>query len=130
MEVKIVNSEPIKTKLVKKPKKKANLIIEEDEDNGENIQDIFKLNEMYIKSYINDEYIIDIIKNNYSKVNDNSNKNIYNFIYSYINGLKMIHQNYKIFDYSNYNLIKENKDIKILWGNCLEKLKTFPNEYS
>jgi hypothetical protein len=90
MEVKIVNSEPIKTKLVKKPKKKANLIIEEDEDNGENIQDIFKLNEMYIKSYINDEYIIDIIKNNYSKVNDNSNKNIYNFIYSYINGLKMV----------------------------------------
>ena len=117
--------------------KMNNVIIEnsENSENSENIdnnensenEDLFKLNEDIINSTIKDEYIVNLINNSYKK-STKKTENIYNFIYSYINGVKLIHQDYTNFDYSFYDSIKSNKNIKIIWGNCLDKLKSFPNE--
>jgi hypothetical protein len=91
------------------------------------IEDLFKLNKDIIKSTIKDEHIINLINKNYNRSKIKSD-NIYSFIYSYINAVKLLHQDYKSFDYVLYNSIISNKNIKILWGNCLDKLKMFPNE--
>lgn len=88
---------------------------------------LYNLNKEYLEKYINDDNIIKLIKDNYV-ISKDKNENIYNFIYSYINGVKMIHQDYKNFDYTLYNLINNNNKIKILWGDCLDKLKLFPSE--
>jgi len=89
--------------------------------------DLFEFNKKYIEEYINDKNIINIIKEKYEYSNE-KDKNIYNFIYSYINGIKLIYQDYSNFNYSYYNEIIKDKKIKIIWGNCLEKMKLFPNE--
>ena len=89
--------------------------------------DLFEKNKLYLQEFINDDYIINSIKDNYQFSND-KNTNIYNFIYSYINGIRLIHQDYKTFDYSIFNQIIKDNHIKIIWGNCLEKMKLFPNE--
>ena len=93
----------------------------------ENQFDLFQINKTYIQELIKDDYIINFIKDNYQFSND-KNTNIYNFIYSYIKGIKLIHQDYKIFNYSYFNDIIKDNQIKIIWGNCLEKMKLFPNE--
>jgi DNA modification methylase len=125
--------------------KKIKLIIEDDSDSEENIVvsadnvinnepttdvnalDLYKSNEEILKSIIKDDQILKIIKEKYNKSN-NQNENIYNFIYSYINGMKMIHQDYKNFNYSLYQSIIANNNVKILWGNCLDRLKSLPSE--
>jgi DNA modification methylase len=89
--------------------------------------DLYENNKEYIIEYIKDEYIIKYIKDNY-KYSKDKNKNIYNFIYSYIKGIKLIHQDYKTFNYSYFNDIIKDNQIKIIWGDCLEKMKLFPNE--
>jgi DNA modification methylase len=94
-------------------------------------ENLFEINKNYIKNIIADEYIIKLIEDEYTrKINDNigKTKNIYNFIYSYIDGIKLLHQEYNTFNYSLFNDIKKNKNIKIIWGNCLEKLRLFPSE--
>ena len=101
-------------------KKKRKLIIEE-------VIDLFSLNATIISSNIKDDYIVNLIKSKYIVSNDYT-ENIYNFIYSYIHGTKLLHQDYKYFDYSLYNSIILNKNIKIIWGDCLDKLKLFPSE--
>src|SRR3989339_772743 len=50
--------------------------------------DLYKINKGIIKTMIKDEHIIDIIKSKYNK-SQNKEENVYNFIYSYINGIKM-----------------------------------------
>ena len=100
---------------------------EEIKINTNEILDLFKFNKSILETNINDKYIIELIENNYKK-NHDKNTNIYNFIYSYIKGVKMIHQNYKIFDYTIYNSIIKDNNVKVLWGNCLDRLKSFPNE--
>ena len=125
--------------------KKIKLIIEDDSDSEENVVisdvnvinnetttnenafDLYKSNEEILKSIIKDDHILKIIKQKYNKSN-NQNENIYNFIYSYINGVKMIHQDYKNFNYSLYQSIIANNNVKILWGNCLDRLKSLPSE--
>lgn len=109
--------------------KTENLQVQKNDSKIEQKQDLdlFEVNKSLLNSFIKDEYIIDLIKTNYRK-DENRNKNVYNFIYSYINGIKMIHQDYRNFEYRTYNLIKETNKIKIIWGDCLEKLKLFPNE--
>ena len=97
------------------------------DNHKENKNDLFESNKLYIQSTISDEYIINIINEKYIRT-DNHIDNIYNFIYSYICGIKMIHQDYKNFDYTLYNSIKIDNNIKILWGSCLNRLKSFPNE--
>lgn len=90
-------------------------------------QDLFEENREILSLSIKDENILSIIKNNYAK-NKNKNINVYNFIYSYIDGIKLMHQNYNTFNYTLFNNIKLNNNIKIIWGNCLDKLKSFPSE--
>lgn len=89
--------------------------------------DLFTSNKEFIELMCKDVDIVNLIDKNYTR-SVNSNKNIYNFIYSYLNGIKMIHQDYKNFNYTVYNNIISNNKIKILWGNCLDRLKEFPNE--
>jgi DNA modification methylase len=116
------------------PKKKIKLIIQEKEEEKEKEKqpittdiDLFQTNEDYIRGSIADEHIIQVIQANYQKSKD-ANENIYNFIYSYIKGTKLLHQDYKTADYSLYESITANKNVKIIWGDCLEKLKSFPSE--
>lgn len=75
----------------------------------------------------NDDTVINYINTNYNR-SSNHNDNVYNFIYSYINGIKLIHQDYINCNYTLIDKIKSDKNIKILWGNCLDKLKQLPNE--
>jgi DNA modification methylase len=149
----LINNDDFTTKLkvktnTKKPKKKEQkiiefiiekeeIIIEKEEiinekeeiinENNEQIVDLFEKNKKILQSNIDDEYILDLINTKYNRSN-NANENVYNFIYSYINGIKLLHQDYKNFNYTLYNSITLNKSIKILWGNCLDRLKNFPNE--
>jgi DNA modification methylase len=132
----------IKSKNSKKVAKKAkvDLIIESDDEgeiisksiesnnnNEHEIIDLFETNKEIIKSLITDNYITDLIDTKYNRSKTN-NENIYNFIYSYMNGIKMLHQDYKNFDYTVYKSVILNNNVKIMWGNCLDRLKSFPNE--
>ena len=96
-------------------------------ESNDNIVDLFEYNIKYLTKYINDNHVIDVIKSKYIKSNDKY-ENIYNFIYSYISGVKLIQQNYKNIDYSFYNKLISNDNIKVVWGDCLQKLKLFPSE--
>lgn len=87
---------------------------------------LYKSNKKYIKEQIKDSNIIRKIKELY--YNGEGENNIYNFIYSYITGIKMIHQDYKNTDYTLYNNLIKNDTIKIVWGNCLDSLKKLPSE--
>lgn len=97
------------------------------ENDTSSLLDLFTSNKEFIELMCKDVDIVNLIDKNYTR-SVNSNKNIYNFIYSYLNGIKMIHQDYKNFNYTVYNNIISNNKIKILWGNCLDRLKEFPNE--
>ena len=88
--------------------------------------DLFNENLKYLNEYIKDEYVLEKIKNEYH--NNKSQSNIYNFIYSYINGMKLLHQDHKNTNYDLYNHVIQNNKIKIIWGNCLDNLKRLPSE--
>lgn len=116
----------------KTSKKEKFIIVNDDDDNkildnSIDIIDLFETNKKIIQSMVEDDNVVNIINEKYTRSKNNS-ENIYNFIYSYANGIKMLHQDYKNFDYTLYNSIISNRNIKILWGNCLERLKSFPNE--
>ena len=101
--------------------------VEELEEESNEIIDLFELNKDIIKTIIQDLYIVDVVNKKYTRSNKKK-ENIYNFIYSYMNGIKMIHQNYLTFNYEVYDSIISNKKVKILWGNCLDRLESFPSE--
>ena len=92
--------------------------------------DLFELNLIYLKNNIkanNQDEILDIIKKKYQ---EGTKSNTYNFIYSYIEGIKLLkrlnelqHQN-SLYDRINI----DNGKIKIIWGNCLDNLKRLPLE--
>lgn len=101
-----------------------------EEDKGESesvLIDLFESNLEFLKSSISDPDIIQRIRDHYQQSHV-KNDNIYNFIYSYIHGMKLLHQDYQHFNYSLYQSVMLNKSIKIVWGNCLDRLKQFPNE--
>jgi DNA modification methylase len=129
---------PIKT--TRRKKQSTQLIIEEPEQ--ENIlttntntqiteilsnPDLYTQNLTFLQQQIKDTSVLQKIKQLYEE-NKSKHNNVYNFIYSYIHGIKMIHQDYANTDYTLYNNIVKNNKIKIIWGNCLDNLKKMPNE--
>lgn len=97
------------------------LLEEPKEEPKEEAKDLFKDNEEYIRTIIKDVNLIELLK-------AKDNMSIYKFIYNYIDTIKLIHQDYKNCDYSLINTIKNDNNIKIIWGDALEKLKLLPNE--
>jgi DNA modification methylase len=97
--------------------------------NNNNVDnDLYKQNINYLNELIADKNILEIIKDKYVVSSDNIT-NVYNFIYSYIYGQKLIHQDYLNTNYDLYNLfISSPNSIKILWGNCLTNLRKLPSE--
>jgi DNA modification methylase len=90
--------------------------------------DLYKHNIIYLEEQIKDKFIISEIKKKYYD-NLKKDNNVYCFINSYIEGVKMIHQKYLETDYTLYkSIINNNSSIKIIWANCLHALQKLPSE--
>ena len=100
---------------------------EKEIENTTQNKDLYSENLSIIKEQIKDKKILEVIEKKYRENKENLN-NVYNFIYSYIYGIKLIHQNYLQVDYTLYNNIIQNNKIKVIWGNCLDNLKKLPSE--
>ena len=84
--------------------------------------DLYKHNINYLEEQINDKNIINEIKRKYYD-NTKKDNNVYCFINSYIEGVKMIHQKYLETDYTLYkSILNNNSFVKIIF-NCLFKTK-------
>jgi DNA modification methylase len=85
-------------------------------------------NNLSVLEKIFPNHFLEVLKQKY-KFDENKEENIFNFINSYRNTIKYqfnIQQNFK--DYNLLNKLTSNKNIKVVWGNCLESLKKLPNE--
>lgn len=110
-----------------------NIIMEENTDltvideKKEDIIDLFQENKTILETVIQDTTILEYINKTYIRTNIKI-ENIYNFIYAYIKGQKLLFQDYKNTSYTLYDTIISNKNIKILWGDCIKRLQEFPSE--
>ena len=91
--------------------------------------DLYETNLSYIKLAIKDPVVLEAVKYKYLAKPRTSNSNVYDFIYSYIYGIKVLHQKEHPLPFTLYEKVSiDNNKVKIVWGHCLESLKQMPSE--
>lgn len=90
--------------------------------------DLITSNESYLKKIFDDD-LIDSLRTRYN-ITDNSEANVYSFINSYRDTIKLkYNKDIGFTDYSLLNNLQCNpQNVNIVWGDCLNNLKRLPND--
>lgn len=91
-------------------------------------KDLYEYNITYLKTVFN-ESLLNILQKKYTLDDSNNSKNIYHFINSYRDTIKIKYNlDNNFIDYTFIDRLTVNENIKVVWGNCLNLLKQMPSD--
>lgn len=92
-----------------------------------NTNDLYKKNSMFLEKMF-DKSLLAILSERYV-YSDHKEKNIYGFINAYRDTIRYkINKELGFTNYTFYDQLRMNTNIKIVWGHCLESLRNLPTD--